>query len=79
MLSLVSWSWLNFCSQITYHGLWPTSLPVFVRSHLQMDGPYNEAFLEKLQKCPAEDDGSVEYAVAKVGTLTLSTEHSLHF
>lgn len=43
------------------------SLPVFVRSHLQIDGPYNEAFLEKLQKCPAEDDGSVEYAVAKVG------------
>ncbi|KAG7226837.1 hypothetical protein INR49_014186 [Caranx melampygus] len=35
-------------------------------SHLQIDGPYNEAFLEKLQKCPSEDDGSVEYAVAKV-------------
>lgn len=31
-----------------------------------MEGPYNEAFLEKLQKCPTEDDGSVEYAVAKV-------------
>ncbi|KAA8593677.1 hypothetical protein FQN60_009793 [Etheostoma spectabile] len=36
------------------------------RTRLQMDGPYNEAFLEKLQKCPIEDDGSVEYAVAKV-------------
>ncbi|TDH13624.1 hypothetical protein EPR50_G00035160 [Perca flavescens] len=36
------------------------------RTRLQMDGPYNEAFLEKLQKCPTEDDGSVEYAVAKV-------------
>ncbi|XP_029286551.1 inositol-pentakisphosphate 2-kinase-like [Cottoperca gobio] len=36
------------------------------RTRLQMDGPYNEAFLEKLQKCPTEDDGSVEFAVAKV-------------
>uniref|UniRef100_A0A665VE62 Inositol-pentakisphosphate 2-kinase n=1 Tax=Echeneis naucrates TaxID=173247 RepID=A0A665VE62_ECHNA len=36
------------------------------RYRLQIDGPYNEAFLEKLQKCPTEDDGSVEYAVAKV-------------
>ncbi|XP_053298680.1 LOW QUALITY PROTEIN: inositol-pentakisphosphate 2-kinase [Pleuronectes platessa] len=36
------------------------------RSRLQVDGPYNEAFLETLQKCPAEDDGSVEYAAAKV-------------
>ncbi|KAM9814209.1 inositol-pentakisphosphate 2-kinase [Neosynchiropus ocellatus] len=36
------------------------------RSHLQIDGPYDEAFLEKVQKCPADDDGSVEYAVAKV-------------
>ncbi|XP_067359620.1 inositol-pentakisphosphate 2-kinase isoform X3 [Channa argus] len=36
------------------------------RTHLQIDGPYNEAFLEKLQKSLAEDDGSVEYAVAKV-------------
>ncbi|TNN60725.1 Inositol-pentakisphosphate 2-kinase [Liparis tanakae] len=35
------------------------------RTRLQMEGPYNEAFLEKLQKCPPEDDGSVEYAVAK--------------
>ncbi|XP_061582580.1 inositol-pentakisphosphate 2-kinase [Cololabis saira] len=36
------------------------------RTRLQIDGPYDEAFLEKLQKCPAEDDGSVDYAVAKV-------------
>lgn len=43
-----------------------TSLPVYARTRLQIEGPYNEAFLEKLQKCPAEDDGSVEYAVAKV-------------
>ncbi|KAM4613279.1 inositol-pentakisphosphate 2-kinase isoform 2-T2 [Polymixia lowei] len=35
------------------------------RSALQMDGPYDEAFLEKLHKCPADDDGSIEYAVAK--------------
>ncbi|XP_037346252.2 inositol-pentakisphosphate 2-kinase isoform X1 [Pungitius pungitius] len=44
----------------------PASLPVCVRTSLQVEGPYNEAFLEKLQKCPTEDDGSVEYAVAKV-------------
>ncbi|KAK5871981.1 hypothetical protein PBY51_012718 [Eleginops maclovinus] len=36
------------------------------RTRLQMDGPYNEAFLEKLQKCPSDDDGSLEYAVSKV-------------
>ncbi|XP_054472792.1 inositol-pentakisphosphate 2-kinase isoform X2 [Anoplopoma fimbria] len=36
------------------------------RTRLQLEGPYNEAFLEKLQKCPTEDDGSVEYAAAKV-------------
>ncbi|CAL8336089.1 unnamed protein product [Lota lota] len=36
------------------------------RSCLQIDGPYDKAFLEKLQKCPAEDDGSIEYAAAKV-------------
>ncbi|KAF3856723.1 hypothetical protein F7725_017446 [Dissostichus mawsoni] len=36
------------------------------RTRLQMDGPYNEAFLEKLHKCPSEDDGSLEYAVSKV-------------
>ncbi|XP_023153812.2 inositol-pentakisphosphate 2-kinase [Amphiprion ocellaris] len=36
------------------------------RTRLQIDGPYNEAFLEKLQKCSTEDDGSVEFAAAKV-------------
>lgn len=36
------------------------------RSRLQVDGPYDEAFLEMIQKCPSEDDGSVEYAAAKV-------------
>lgn len=36
------------------------------RSRLQVDGPYNEAFLEKIQKCPSEDDGSVDFAAAKV-------------
>lgn len=41
-------------------------LSVSVRTRLQIDGPYDEAFLEKLQKCPTEDDGSVEFAVAKV-------------
>ncbi|XP_069006468.1 inositol-pentakisphosphate 2-kinase isoform X1 [Embiotoca jacksoni] len=34
------------------------------RTRLQIDGPYNEAFLEKLQKCSTED--SVEDAAAKV-------------
>ncbi|XP_054640305.1 inositol-pentakisphosphate 2-kinase [Dunckerocampus dactyliophorus] len=36
------------------------------RSRLQVDGPYNEAFLERLQKCPTEDDGSVDFAVSRV-------------
>ncbi|CAL9706609.1 unnamed protein product [Knipowitschia caucasica] len=36
------------------------------RSRLQVDGPYDEMFLQSLHKCPAEDDGSVEYAVARV-------------
>ncbi|XP_076012657.1 inositol-pentakisphosphate 2-kinase isoform X2 [Genypterus blacodes] len=36
------------------------------RCHLQINGPYNETFLERLQKSPTEDDGSMEYAVAKV-------------
>ncbi|XP_019716033.1 inositol-pentakisphosphate 2-kinase isoform X1 [Hippocampus comes] len=36
------------------------------RNALQVDGPYNEAFLEHLQKCPAEDDGSLDFAVSKV-------------
>lgn len=49
-----------------------TSLPVYARTRLQIEGPYNEAFLEKLQKCPSENDGSVEYAVAKVRELETS-------
>lgn len=36
------------------------------RSRLQIDGPYNESFLEKVKSCPAEDDGSVDYAIGKV-------------
>uniref|UniRef100_A0A8C8FR22 Inositol-pentakisphosphate 2-kinase n=1 Tax=Oncorhynchus tshawytscha TaxID=74940 RepID=A0A8C8FR22_ONCTS len=36
------------------------------RSSLQIDGPYSHSFLEKIQKCPTEDDGSIEYAVGKV-------------
>nr|XP_046168937.1 inositol-pentakisphosphate 2-kinase-like [Oncorhynchus gorbuscha] len=36
------------------------------RCRLQMDGPYNASFLEKVQNCPVEDDGSLEYAVGKV-------------
>uniref|UniRef100_A0A3Q3EX32 Inositol-pentakisphosphate 2-kinase n=1 Tax=Kryptolebias marmoratus TaxID=37003 RepID=A0A3Q3EX32_KRYMA len=31
-----------------------------------IDGPYGEAFLEKLQKFSMADDGSVEFAAAKV-------------
>jgi len=42
-----------------------------------VEGPYNEAFLEKLQKCPPEDDGSVEYAVAKVRNRTAILVFSL--
>uniref|UniRef100_A0A096M3H3 Inositol-pentakisphosphate 2-kinase n=1 Tax=Poecilia formosa TaxID=48698 RepID=A0A096M3H3_POEFO len=36
------------------------------RTGLQIDGPYDQNFLEKVQKCSMEDDGSVEYAAAKV-------------
>ncbi|KAJ8259870.1 hypothetical protein GJAV_G00174400 [Gymnothorax javanicus] len=36
------------------------------RNRLQIDGPYNEHFLEKMTNCPSEDDGSIEYAVGKV-------------
>ncbi|XP_071220579.1 inositol-pentakisphosphate 2-kinase-like [Salvelinus alpinus] len=36
------------------------------RCRLQMGGPYNASFLEKVQNCPVEDDGSIEYAVGKV-------------
>ncbi|XP_077460063.1 inositol-pentakisphosphate 2-kinase isoform X2 [Stigmatopora argus] len=35
-------------------------------SRLRADGPYDDAFLERLQKCPAEDDGSPDFAVSKV-------------
>ncbi|KAG7319012.1 hypothetical protein KOW79_017486 [Hemibagrus wyckioides] len=35
------------------------------RNTLQIDGPYDLSFLEKVKTCP-EDDGTVEYAVAKV-------------
>ncbi|KAL4655836.1 inositol-pentakisphosphate 2-kinase isoform X1 [Arapaima gigas] len=36
------------------------------RGQLQIDGPYNEKFLEKVINCPPEDDGSIEYAVGKI-------------
>ncbi|KAI5607586.1 inositol-pentakisphosphate 2-kinase, partial [Silurus asotus] len=36
------------------------------RNRLQIDGPYDASFLEKVKTCPSEDDGSIEYAVAKV-------------
>uniref|UniRef100_A0A1A8M2B3 Inositol-pentakisphosphate 2-kinase n=1 Tax=Nothobranchius pienaari TaxID=704102 RepID=A0A1A8M2B3_9TELE len=36
------------------------------RTRLQIDGPYNETFLEKVQKWTMEDNGSVEFAAAKV-------------
>ncbi|TWW62798.1 Inositol-pentakisphosphate 2-kinase [Takifugu flavidus] len=36
------------------------------RARLHIEGPYNKEFLEMLQKCPAEDDGSVEYAATKI-------------
>uniref|UniRef100_A0A8C1RJ13 Inositol-pentakisphosphate 2-kinase n=1 Tax=Cyprinus carpio TaxID=7962 RepID=A0A8C1RJ13_CYPCA len=36
------------------------------RNRLQIDGPYNESFMDKVKNCPTEDDGSVEYAVGKV-------------
>ncbi|XP_062400701.1 inositol-pentakisphosphate 2-kinase [Sardina pilchardus] len=35
------------------------------RSRLQIDGPYNDSFLERVNNCPGEDDGSVEYAIGK--------------
>lgn len=53
-------------------------LSVSVRTRLQIDGPYDEAFLEKLQKCPTEDDGSVEFAVAKVSPKLISQELETH-
>lgn len=36
------------------------------RNRLQMDGPYDASFLEKVKTCPAEDDCSIEYAARKV-------------
>uniref|UniRef100_A0A671TA07 Inositol-pentakisphosphate 2-kinase n=1 Tax=Sinocyclocheilus anshuiensis TaxID=1608454 RepID=A0A671TA07_9TELE len=36
------------------------------RNRLQIDGPYNESFMDTVKNCPTEDDGSVEYAVGKV-------------
>uniref|UniRef100_A0A672NKF8 Inositol-pentakisphosphate 2-kinase n=1 Tax=Sinocyclocheilus grahami TaxID=75366 RepID=A0A672NKF8_SINGR len=36
------------------------------RNRLQIDGPYNESFMDTVKNCPSEDDGSVEYAVGKV-------------
>ncbi|XP_073700671.1 inositol-pentakisphosphate 2-kinase isoform X1 [Garra rufa] len=36
------------------------------RNRLQIDGPYNESFMDMVKNCPSEDDGSVEYAVGKV-------------
>lgn len=39
---------------------------VFIRSLLQIDGPYNESFYEKLLDLSTEDDGTVAYALSKV-------------
>ncbi|XP_028680114.1 inositol-pentakisphosphate 2-kinase isoform X1 [Erpetoichthys calabaricus] len=36
------------------------------RTRLQIDGPYDKSFLEKLENVQPEDDGTVEYAVQKV-------------
>ncbi|XP_030062976.1 inositol-pentakisphosphate 2-kinase [Microcaecilia unicolor] len=36
------------------------------RSNLEIDGPYNEAFYEKLKDLSTEDDGTVAYAVTKI-------------
>ncbi|XP_022538116.1 inositol-pentakisphosphate 2-kinase isoform X2 [Astyanax mexicanus] len=41
-------------------------LEEFPKERLQVDGPYDEGFLEKVKTCPSEDDGSIEYAVGKV-------------
>lgn len=38
----------------------------FDRSTLQIDGPYNELFYEKLLDLSTEDDGTVIYALTKV-------------
>ncbi|XP_042305585.1 inositol-pentakisphosphate 2-kinase-like [Sceloporus undulatus] len=36
------------------------------RNMLQIDGPYNESFYEKLLDLSTEDDGTVGYALTKV-------------
>ncbi|XP_078517508.1 inositol-pentakisphosphate 2-kinase [Lissotriton helveticus] len=36
------------------------------RSTLQIDGPYDETFYERLKNISVEDDGSVEYAATKI-------------
>ncbi|XP_040216916.1 inositol-pentakisphosphate 2-kinase isoform X4 [Rana temporaria] len=36
------------------------------RSTLLLDGPYDEAFFEKLKELSVEDNGSIEYAVTKI-------------
>uniref|UniRef100_U3IAK3 Inositol-pentakisphosphate 2-kinase n=6 Tax=Anatidae TaxID=8830 RepID=U3IAK3_ANAPP len=36
------------------------------RSTLQIDGPYNEAFYEKLLDLSTEDDGTIAFALTKV-------------
>lgn len=47
-------------------------LNVFFRNVLQIDGPYNESFYEKLLDRSSEDDGTIAYALAKVPYKTTS-------
>lgn len=44
-------------------------ISLFFRNVLQIDGPYNESFYEKLLDRSSEDDGTVAYALTKVPTL----------
>lgn len=39
----------------------------FFRKTLQIDGPYDEAFYQKLLDLSTEDDGTVAFALTKVG------------
>lgn len=39
---------------------------LYIRSTLQIDGPYNEAFYEKLLDLSTEDDGTIAFALTKV-------------
>lgn len=39
---------------------------LFFRNVLQIDGPYNESFYEKLLDRSSEDDGTLAYALTKV-------------